>query len=82
MELKYFHIEKPTAGKFIAFFNDGSGATLFIMFDNGEAMDAEGEQTDLDYIMSEYSSWCKMPDDFRYFFEDKEILSINNGETP
>ncbi len=72
-ELKLIHAEAPT-GKFVAFYNDGSGASVFCMTDAGELLNAEGEAYD-EAALDNYCQWMPLPDDFRFFFEEKEPVS-------
>lgn len=66
--MKLMHAEKPE-GKFVAIFNDGSGARLFMQCDNA-LLTAEGDHCDPDEL-NEYSHWIPLPDTFQFWFEGK-----------
>lgn len=65
--IKYFHIEKPTQGKFVAFYSDGSGANMFLVVDGGY-LSTEGEDY-YDENFDSFSTWIQLPDDFGFWFE-------------
>jgi len=66
-ELKLFHAERPM-GKFVAFFNDGSGASLFMTDDSGETIDSDGDLIGAE-TLDNYLSWMQLPDDFEFWCE-------------
>lgn len=64
------HVEKPPPHtKFVAFFNDGSGATLFKRC-RKKYISADGEYF-TEEILDSYSSWMALPDKFEFWFERK-----------
>ena len=67
--IKFFHIEEPEAGRFVAFYSDGSGAKLFLKCDNG-LIDVDGEEYGEYYdFQDSFSTWIQLPDDFEFWFE-------------
>lgn len=72
IKLKCLLTTPPTGGKFIAFFNDGSGASLYYITKNGNMLDTDGCDQEInasDLIDNNYSQWAQLPDDFKYWFE-------------
>ncbi len=67
--LKLIHVEKPI-GKFTAFYNDGSGASIFCITDTGELVDAEWDIQE-EGCLDNYSHWSPLPDDFEFFGQEK-----------
>lgn len=69
MRTMYLFQEKKPEGKFVAFFNDGSGATVFFKTDNG-LFDAEGnghDEADLD----SYIFWMPVDEKYKLWFEER-----------
>lgn len=72
MDLKLFAIQAPKKGsKFVAFWHDGSGATLFIRLDDGSYLEGDGEPYAGDFFESGYHSWEYLPDSFELWFEQR-----------
>lgn len=72
MQFRNIIVDPPNEGKFLAFFNDGSGANLFFIDDSGDIYDCQLEPREREYLESCYNLWIKMPDDFEYFFEVRQ----------
>jgi len=75
-KINYFSIRNPNIGqRFVAMYEDGSGATLMIRTKNENGWpgfkDAMGEELDIGHL-EPYSCWLPLPDDFRLWFEKKE----------
>ena len=69
----FFKIDQlPTlkSGKFVALYNDGSDARLFLKCDGGDIIDAEGEHEEIAEIQNKMSLWAPVPDDFPFWFQD------------
>lgn len=67
--MNLFSVEQPKNGsRLVAFFDDASGARLFIRDDAGRYIDAFGEEDD----MSGYSHWMPIPDTYKFWFENIE----------
>ena len=72
IELHSFATEQPRNGsRFVAFYCDGSGASLFMRDDSGNYIDAEGNLIlDDDLSMDSWHCWFSyLPDSFKQFFE-------------
>lgn len=78
-ELKSIYTDKPE-GKFVAFFSDGSGASLFWAIDGEDGLpdylDSEGDlipcpETYL--IDAGYNHWMQLPNEFKFFFEERPL---------
>lgn len=67
----YIEVPKP-ASRFVAFYTDGSGASLFLRDDAGNYFDSEGELVpDQEWFFeSGHYAFAYLPDDFRLFFEE------------
>jgi hypothetical protein len=69
--------DKPT-GNFIALYADGSGAGLFCVTDSGDVLDADGDYVCSSSLVAEdlaesgYSDWLPLPDDYKFWFMQKE----------
>lgn len=71
MEMFNFYIDTPKKdSRFVAFFDDGSGADLFCRRKNGDFFNAEGHFLDLDWFLDAgYLTFMYLPNDFKFFFE-------------
>ncbi len=66
---KLFAHEEPGKGtKFIATFNDGSGACLFMRLDGGDYINSDGDYCHED-IFDSYLYWAELPLSFKLWFE-------------
>lgn len=64
--------EPPTKGKFVALYNDGSGAELFVALDKNELMDCEGDTSiKLSTLSDSFSHWYPVPDEYEFWFESE-----------
>lgn len=75
--LHYIHAKSiPNGTKFVAFFGDGSGASLFLVDDSGHLYDTDMNQVgiapDNDLQDRGYVSWIELPDSFKFWFEQHE----------
>ncbi len=66
-KLRLIIVEPPT-GKFVALYNDGSGATIYQRLENGDLIDSEGELY-TDENLDSYLYWIPLPDDFKLWWE-------------
>lgn len=71
--IKLIVVEKPQ-GKFIATFNDGSGACIFQVTKLGELYDCEGECCDWENL-DDFLHWIPLPDDFMMYSDYKDLGS-------
>lgn len=75
--MKSFLEEKPRSGKFVAFFDDGSGCVLFRFNDDGSVNDckdvnwADPEFT-VDSLLDKYSHWMPIDDDFEFWCDKND----------
>ena len=79
MELELFAVCQPIIGtRFVAFYGDGSGASLYLRTDNGDYYTAEGDVIlDKEWFMdSGHHSYAYLPENFRLFFEDSETCPL------
>lgn len=74
-ELRSFYTDKPD-GKFIAIFQDGSGARLYWAVDGENGLpayiDHEGDmvpEPETYFENAGYCFWIPLPDDFKFWFE-------------
>lgn len=58
----------PKGTKFVALYNDGSGAGLFFRDDNGDYFD-DGLDPSCDEALDDYLLWIPLPDDFKLWGE-------------
>lgn len=75
MELEIFAVCQPQVGsKFIAFYADGSGASLYLRDDNGDYYTTEGDliKDNEWFIDSGHFQYAYLPDDFKLWFENEE----------
>lgn len=71
-ELNCMYTNPPTSGKFVAFYDDGGGASLFVMKKPGSKLvfNTDDEPYVLeDLIESSYASWLPIPDSYKFWFE-------------
>ena len=61
-------IHPPTGHKFVALFNDGSGAKLFLKDDYGQIYDVQMEPCPLD-VLDDFSHWELIPDNYKFWGE-------------
>lgn len=62
---------KPESGKrIIALYNDGSGAALFLVHDDG-VLDQDGDEY-ASVSPDHFEKWAYLPDDFELHFEGVE----------
>jgi len=65
----------PKEGKFVALYNDGSGASLFVcVYDDRNELsyfDCEGEKY-YEECMGNYSSWIPLPDTYNFWKEEQK----------
>lgn len=63
----------PNGTKFIAIYGDGSGAGLFVITDDGDLWDGEGEKIGnapyQDLMDRGYNYWMQLPSGFKLWFE-------------
>lgn len=72
LNLIYDKDNKPSDGeKFIALYNDGSGASLFQMKENEKIIDTDGvEYSDYEVLPEAgYWYWLPIPDDYKFWYE-------------
>jgi hypothetical protein len=73
LRLLYDKDDKPVVGqKFVAFFNDGSGASLYQMIDEANILSAEGAYEEYADLIESYLHWLPIPDDFKFWAEENE----------
>lgn len=60
---------KHPTGKFVALYNDGSGAGLF-EYKDGELFDGNGDECDPD-CLDDYLYWAPVPQHYTYWGEDE-----------
>ncbi len=73
MDLKMLTSQTPKENsRFVAFFHDGSGATLFVRLDDGTYLEAEGDEYSGDLFDAGYSHWEYLPDNFQLWFEQRD----------
>lgn len=84
--------DPPRAGKrVIAPYNDGSGACMFMVLDDGQGgvvlLDTDGEEYPADYLVQNFESfseWAYLPDGFKLWCEvrsDDPVMALT-GEQP
>ena len=62
--MSWLYDEAPPRGRFVALYDDGSGAALFVWGDDGHLLDAEGDDLgvmdgeDLEDFLYESGHWC------------------------
>lgn len=72
-----FNTELPEIGKrFIALYNDGSGAKLFFRSIKGY-LDAEGDKNYPDDFLDDYWYWAYLPNNFKFFCEERSEEPCN-----
>lgn len=76
----------PRPGKrIVALYNDGSGATLFAVVDDGEGgallFDSDGEQYSIEYLTEgeSYGGWAYLTDDTKLWCELRADEPMNFG---
>lgn len=67
--------------KFIAIYNDGSGANLFFRYDEG-CLDQEGEEGPTDW--DAYGCWAYLPDGLKFWCElwEDEPMTLDRSLVP
>jgi len=73
-----FYTDPMPAGNFVAFYADGSGASIFNRRDSG-VFDAGGNAMPdgVDWYQDAgYCFWLPLPDDFSFFFEKKYLSGV------
>lgn len=73
----FYECHPKEGSRFVAFYGDGGGASLFMRDDAGNYFDAEGDLVpDADWFMDSGHVWYDyLPDDFQLWFEQ-------SGEKP
>ena len=62
--MSWLYDEAPERGRFVALYDDGSGAALFVWGDDGHLLDADGDdhgvmdREELDDWLYETGHWC------------------------
>lgn len=68
----FAHKEPPKSSKFVALYNDGSGADIFMRFDDGDYCDEHLTPVD-EAIFDDFLYWIILPDAYEFWGEDIEI---------
>lgn len=79
IDLISFHVAQPMAGsRFVSFYGDGSGASLFLRDDAGDYYTAEGDLIpDKHWFMdSGHCLYAYLPNNFRLFFEESTTYPL------
>lgn len=74
----HFEDEKPKAGRpFVALLDDGSGADTYMLRDDGETIDGNGDVEDGVSFGNKscLSCWAYLPPGHRFFGRDQAVLS-------
>ena len=58
----------PRGTKFIALYNDGSGADMFMHTDGGEYIGCSGEEC-TEENLDHYLLWALVPNDYEFWYE-------------
>ena len=56
----------PIGTKFVALYNDGGGACLFIRTDNEELLDS-GYEVSNEEVLDDFLLWCEVPDNYEFW---------------
>jgi hypothetical protein len=66
----------PNGTTFVALYEDGSGARLFMITDEGELLEETGDAVsyapDTHLIKEGFAYWIKLPDSFQLHFQQVE----------
>jgi len=84
MTLIYMHERAPDCRNFVAFFNDGSGCSMYRrdgdqLFDPDGAFVGDGISQN-EFMDMDYGSWLELPDDFEMWMDHASPPTIDKED--